>query len=115
MAARRPHLSEAFMTARPRTKTSKNSAKKAGVAAPTRQTPLLNASGIVKRFGNFTANDDVSFSTANSLTDEGFVQHRSQGRFHRVRMNIANKTSSPASFWEFAQGVDIEGQVLGRR
>ena len=59
--------------------------------------------------------DDVSFSTANSLTDEGFVQHRSQGRFHRVRMNITNKTSSPASFWEFAQGVDVEGQVLGRR
>ena len=50
------------MKARPRTKTSKNSTKKAGVAAPTRQTPLLNASGIVKRFGNFTANDDVSFS-----------------------------------------------------
>jgi simple sugar transport system ATP-binding protein len=62
VAARRPHLSEAFMTARPRTKTSKNSVKKAGVAAPTHQTPLLNASGIVKRFGNFTANDDVSFS-----------------------------------------------------
>ena len=50
------------MTARPRTKTSTNSAKKAGAAAPTRQTLLLNASGIVKRFGNFTANDDVSFS-----------------------------------------------------
>ena len=56
----------------------------------------------------------MTFSDANSLTDEGFVQHRAQGRFHRVRMNIANATS-PTSNWEFAQGVDVEGQVLGRR
>ncbi len=50
------------MTARPRNNTSKNSAKNVGVATPARQTPLLNASGIIKSFGNFTANDDVSFS-----------------------------------------------------
>ena len=52
--------------------------------------------------------DDVSFDTAASLTDEGFCQHRSQGRFHRVRMNISGT-------WDFAQGVEIEGQALGRR
>jgi len=50
----------------------------------------------------------VSFDTAASLTDEGFCQHRSQGRFHRVRMNISGT-------WDFAQGVEIEGQALGRR
>ena len=59
--------------------------------------------------------DDVTFSDANSLTDDGFVQHRSQGRYHRVRMNISNKASAPNKDWEFAQGVDVEGQVLGRR
>jgi hypothetical protein len=59
--------------------------------------------------------DDVTFSNANSLTDDGFVQHRSQGRYHRVRMNISNKASAPNKDWEFAQGVDVEGQVLGRR
>ena len=50
------------MTARPRAKTSKDSARKTGAAPSAHQTPLLNASGIIKRFGDFTANDDVSFS-----------------------------------------------------
>ena len=50
------------MTARPRANTSKDSARKTGAAPLANQTPLLNASGIIKRFGDFTANDDVSFS-----------------------------------------------------
>lgn len=50
------------MTARPRAKTSKDSARKTGASPSAHQTPLLNASGIIKRFGDFTANDDVSFS-----------------------------------------------------
>ena len=40
------------MTITPRKKTSKNADA----------TPLLQALGIVKKFGDFTANDDVSFS-----------------------------------------------------
>lgn len=81
-----------------------------------RSVPYFRGGEVTMQIGTRDRQDDqVSFSTANSLTDEGFVQHRSQGRFHRVRMNISNKTSSPASDWEFAQGVDIEGKILGRR
>ena len=50
------------MTARPRANISKDSARVTGAAPSAHQTPLLNASGIIKRFGDFTANDDVSFS-----------------------------------------------------
>ena len=40
----------------------KDSAKKTGAAPSAHHTPLLNASGIIKRFGDFTANDEVNFS-----------------------------------------------------
>lgn len=80
-----------------------------------RSVPYFKGGEVTMQIGTRDRQDDsVTFSTANSLTDEGFVQHRAQGRFHRVRMNISNK-ASPASNWEFAQGVDVEGQVLGRR
>ena len=50
------------MRARPRAKKSKGSAKKTGAVPSAYHTPLLKASGIIKRFGDFIANDDVSFS-----------------------------------------------------
>ncbi len=50
------------MKARPRANTSKDSGKKTVVAPSAHHMPLLNASGIIKRFNDFTANDDVSFS-----------------------------------------------------
>ena len=50
------------MTAKPSVKASKDSVRKTDAAPSAHQTPLLNASGIIKRFGNFTANDNVSFS-----------------------------------------------------
>lgn len=75
----------------------------------TRSVPYFKNGSVTVQVGARDRQDnDVTFSTANSLTDEGFVQHRSQGRFHRVRMNITG-------FWDFAQGFDIEGQPLGRR
>lgn len=75
----------------------------------TRTVPYFRDGSVTMQVGaRDRQDDDVTFSTANSLTDEGFVQHRSQGRFHRIRMNISG-------FWDFAQGVDIEGQPLGRR
>ena len=52
--------------------------------------------------------DTEVFDTASSLTDEGFCQHRVQGRFHRARMNIEGN-------WSYAQGVELEGRTLGRR
>ena len=50
------------MRARPRAKKSKGSAKKTGAVPLAHHTPLLNASGVIKRFGDFIANDNVSFS-----------------------------------------------------
>jgi hypothetical protein len=40
--------------------------------------------------------------------DDGFAPFRSQGRYHRARMNISGN-------WEFAQGMDIEARSVGRR
>ena len=75
----------------------------------TRSVPYFKNGSVTVQVGARDRQDnDVTFSTANSLTDEGFVQHRSQGRFHRIRMNISG-------FWDFAQGFDIEGQAIGRR
>lgn len=75
----------------------------------TRSVPYFRNGSVTVQVGaRDRQDDDVTFSTANSLTDEGFVQHRSQGRFHRIRMNISG-------FWDFAQGFDLEGQPLGRR
>ena len=75
----------------------------------TRSVPYFRNGSVTVQVGaRDRQDDDVTFSTANSLTDEGFVKHRSQGRFHRIRMNISG-------FWDFAQGFDLEGQPLGRR
>lgn len=75
----------------------------------TRTVPYFRDGSVTMQVGaRDRQDDDVSFDTAASLTDEGFCQHRSQGRFHRVRMNISGT-------WDFAQGVEIEGQALGRR
>ena len=50
------------MKARPRAKTPKDSIRKTRAAPLAHQAPLLNASGIIKHFGDFTANDEVNFS-----------------------------------------------------
>lgn len=55
-----------------------------------------------------TQAETVTYSTTGSLSDDGFIPHRSQGKFHRIRMNISGN-------WDYAQGVDIEGQPLGKR
>ena len=72
----------------------------------TRTVPYFRDGSVTMQVGARDRQDGtVSFDTAASLTDEGFCQHRSQGRFHRVRMNISGD-------WDFAQGVEIEGQSL---
>ena len=75
----------------------------------TRSVPYFENGSVTMQLGARDRQDDaVSFDTAASLTDEGFCQHRVQGRFHRARMNITGN-------WSFAQGVDIEGRTSGRR
>jgi len=51
---------------------------------------------------------DVTFSTAASVTSEGFVPVRSEGRYHRVRLNISG-------IWDQAQGVDVDARATGLR
>ena len=45
--------------------------------------------------------DDVTFTTAQSPSADGFAPFRAQGRYHRARMNISGN-------WSFAQGMDID-------
>lgn len=75
----------------------------------TRTVPYFKDGSVTMQIGSRDRQDDAtSFDTASSLTDEGFCQHRVQGRFHRARMNITGN-------WSFAQGLDMEGQTIGRR
>ena len=75
----------------------------------TRTVPFFKDGSVTMQVGARDRQDDATtFDTASSLTDEGFCQHRVQGRFHRARMNISGN-------WSFAQGIDIEGRTLGRR
>ena len=52
--------------------------------------------------------DDVTYSTAASITSEGFVPVRAEGRYHRVRLNISG-------IWDQAQGVDVDARPTGMR
>lgn len=75
----------------------------------TRSVPYFTGGSVTMQIGARDRQDDTEvFDTASSLTDEGFCQHRVQGRFHRARMNIEGN-------WSYAQGVELEGRTLGRR
>ena len=75
----------------------------------TRSVPYFKGGSVTMQVGSRDRQDnDTTFDTASNLSDEGFCQHRVQGRFHRARMNISGN-------WSFAQGVDIEGRTIGRR
>jgi len=52
--------------------------------------------------------DDVIFSTAASITSEGFIPVRSEGRYHRVRLNISG-------IWDQVQGIDVDARATGMR
>ena len=52
--------------------------------------------------------DAVGFSTASSVTSEGVIPVRSEGRYHRVRLNISG-------IWDQAQGVDVDARPTGMR
>ena len=52
--------------------------------------------------------DDVTYSKAASITSEGFVPVRAEGRYHRIRLNITG-------IWAQAQGVDVDARPTGMR
>ena len=53
-------------------------------------------------------NAEVSFGTASSLNNDNFCPVRSSGRYHRVRLNLSGS-------WTNVQGIDVDGQIRGRR
>ena len=52
--------------------------------------------------------DTYSFGTAGTLNSDNFIPVRSNGRYHRVRLNITGE-------WKKAQGIDVDFGVMGRR
>lgn len=53
-------------------------------------------------------NAQVNFGAASTLNSDNFCPVRSSGRFHRVRLNLSGS-------WTNVQGVDVDGQIRGRR
>lgn len=71
--------------------------------------PMTQGGGVTVQVGTRNRQTDAqSFGTAASLNTQGFCPTRAQGRFHTVRCNLTGN-------WKFAQGVDIDGKVLGER
>lgn len=52
--------------------------------------------------------DALVYGTPAALTNEGFCEHRTQGRFHRFKIELDGN-------WQKVFGLDIEGRPLGRR
>ena len=78
-------------------------------ALVTRTVPHFTGGSVSMKVGARDRHDDpVVFDAGSALTNEGFCEHRVQGRFHRAQMTINGN-------WQNAQGVDIEGRQLGRR
>ncbi len=78
-------------------------------ALVTRTVPHFTGGSVSMKIGVRDRHDDpVVFDAGSALTNEGFCEHRVQGRFHRAQMTINGN-------WQNAQGVDIEGRQLGRR
>ena len=55
-----------------------------------------------------SGNAEVVFGAASTLNTDNFCPVRSSGRFHRVRLNLSGS-------WTNVQGIDVDGQVRGRR
>jgi len=52
--------------------------------------------------------DSSSFGSSSSLNADNFIPVRSNGRYHKVRVNLSGD-------WSRAQGIDIDATALGRR
>ena len=52
--------------------------------------------------------DTFTFGTASNLNDNNFIPVRSNGRYHRVRLNLSGG-------WNKAQGIDVDAVPTGRR
>jgi len=52
--------------------------------------------------------DTYTYGSASSLNSDNFCPVRSNGRYHRVRLNMTGE-------WRKAQGIDVDAGVMGRR
>lgn len=52
--------------------------------------------------------DTYTYGSASSLNADNFCPVRSNGRYHRVRLNMTGE-------WRKAQGIDVDAGVMGRR
>jgi hypothetical protein len=52
--------------------------------------------------------DTYSFGTASSLNADNLIPVRSNGRYHRIRLNLTGG-------WKKAQGIDLDFGTIGRR
>lgn len=52
--------------------------------------------------------DEYSFGSASSLNSDNLIPVRSNGRYHRVRVNLSGG-------WDKAQGIDLDISLTGRR
>lgn len=52
--------------------------------------------------------DTYTFGSASSINSDNLIPVRSNGRYHKVRLNISGE-------WEKAQGLDVDFGIMGRR
>jgi hypothetical protein len=52
--------------------------------------------------------DTFTFGGASGLNNDNFCPVRSNGRYHRVRLNLSGE-------WKKAQGIDVDANTIGRR
>jgi hypothetical protein len=52
--------------------------------------------------------DTFTFGSASTLNNDNFCPVRSNGRYHRVRLNLSGE-------WKKAQGIDVDANAIGRR
>lgn len=52
--------------------------------------------------------DTFTFGSASTLNNDNFCPVRSNGRYHRVRLNLSGE-------WKKAQGIDVDANTIGRR
>ena len=75
----------------------------------TRTVPYFEGGSVTMQVAARDRQDETgTFDTATVLTNDGFCEHRVQGRYHKTRMNLSGE-------WDFALGVDVEGAKIGRR
>ena len=52
--------------------------------------------------------DTYTFGSASSINSDNLIPVRSNGRYHKVRLNLSGE-------WKKAQGIDVDFGVMGRR